>query len=101
MDEKYIKQKIAKLRTDRNISARELSLRLGQSTGYINTIENGKSLPSMSMFLYICDFFGISPKEFFDEENYNPSIINEIANECKRLDKKSLQSLLGVAKNMK
>ena len=50
MDEKYIKLKIAKLRTDRNISARELSLALGQSTGYINTIENGKSLPSMSMF---------------------------------------------------
>ncbi len=55
----------------------------------------------MSMFLYICDFFGISPKEFFDEENDNPSIINEIVAECKRLDKKSLQSLLGVAKNMK
>ena len=35
MDEKYIKLKIAKLRTDRNISARELSLALGQSTGYI------------------------------------------------------------------
>ena len=66
MDEKYIKLKIAKLRTDRNISARELSLALGQSTGYINTIENGKSLPSMSMFLYICDYFKITPKDFFD-----------------------------------
>ena len=101
IDEKYIKQKIAKLRTDRNISARDLSLRLGQSTGYINTIENGKSLPSMSMFLYICDFFGISPKDFFDEGNDYPSIINDIAEECKRLDKKSLQSILSVAKNMK
>ncbi len=29
MDEKYIKEKIAKLRTDKNISARELSLSLG------------------------------------------------------------------------
>ena len=45
MDEQFIKQRIAKLRTDKNISARELSLQLGQSTGYINTIENGKSLP--------------------------------------------------------
>ena len=57
MDEQFIKQRIAKLRTDKNISARELSLQLGQSTGYINTIENGKSLPSMSMFLYICEYF--------------------------------------------
>lgn len=100
MDEKYIKEKIAKLRTAKNISARELSLSLGQSTGYINSIENGKSLPSMSMFLYICDFFKITPKEFFDEENEYPIPISEIAKECKKLDKSSLESILAVVKNM-
>ena len=70
MDEKFVKQRIAKLRTDKNISARELSLQLGQSTGYINTIENGKSLPSMNMFLYMCEYFKIAPKDFFDEGNF-------------------------------
>ncbi|MBQ7975788.1 MAG: helix-turn-helix transcriptional regulator, partial [Clostridia bacterium] len=77
MDEKFIKQRIAKLRTDKNISARELSLRLGQSTGYINTIENGKSLPSMTMFLYICEYFKITPQEFFDEHTEHPKLIQD------------------------
>ncbi len=100
MDEKFIKQRIATLRTEKNISARELSLQLGQSTGYINTIENGKSLPSMSMFLYICEYFKIAPKDFFDEESEYPNIINEIVKESKRLDKQSLESILMVIKNM-
>lgn len=101
MDEQFIKQRIAKLRTDKNISARELSLQLGQSTGYINTIENGKSLPSMSMFLYICEYFKITPQEFFDEENENPKLIQDILKESKKLNKQSLESLLTIIRNMK
>ena len=101
MDERFIKQRIAKLRTDKNISAREMSLQLGQSTGYINTIENGKSLPSMSMFLYICEYFKITPQEFFDEENENPKLIQDILNESRKLNKQSLESLLTIIRNMK
>ena len=101
MDEKFIKQRIAKLRTDKNISARELSLQLGQSTGYINTIENGKSLPSMSMFLYICEYFKITPQEFFDEDTEHPKLIQDIIKESIKLNKQSLESLLTIIKNMK
>ena len=101
MDEQFIKQRIAKLRTDKNISARELSLQLGQSTGYINTIENGKSLPSMSMFLYICEYFKITPQELFDKGNEYPKLIQEILKESKKLNKESLESLLTIIKNMK
>lgn len=101
MDENYIKKRIAQLRTQQGISARELSLTLGQSTGYINTIENGKSLPSMSMFLVICDYFKVSPKDFFDEEVKYPKILSELVNESKKLDEKSLQSLLSIIKSMK
>lgn len=101
MDENYIKQRIAQLRTQQGISARELSLTLGQSTGYINTIENGKSLPSMSMFLVICEYFKITPKEFFDKEVDSPKIYLELVNESKKLDEESLKSLLSIIKNMK
>lgn len=88
------------MRTDHDISARELSLQLGQSTGYINTIENGKSLPSMKMFLYICEYFHITPKEFFDEEIENPVLIERLVEEGKKLDANALESILGVMKNM-
>lgn len=100
MDEKFIKQRIAKLRTDNNISARELSLRLGQSSGYINAIENGSSLPSMSMLIYICEYFKITPMEFFDEDSEFPYLIKEITREIKKLDKKTLEALLTIIKSM-
>ncbi|MDO4189977.1 MAG: hypothetical protein Q4D29_13410, partial [Lachnospiraceae bacterium] len=36
---------------------------------------NHKSLPSMTSFIYICDYFGIYPKEFFDAKC--TTILNE------------------------
>lgn len=96
----FIRQRIAFLRTNKGISARELSLRLGQSEGYINAIENGNSNPSIQMLRYICDELGVSMSEFYDKENQYPALINEIIKEAKRLDKKSLEGILSVMKNM-
>ena len=58
--------RLSSIRTAKGISAREMSLSLGQGAGYINNIENGRSLPSMSMFLEICEYLEISPMEFFN-----------------------------------
>lgn len=100
MDEMFIRQRIAFLRTNKNISARELSLRLGQSEGYINSIENGKSNPSVQMLVYICEELGVSMSEFYDKDNKYPDLIKDIIKEAKRLDKKSLEGVLSVMKNM-
>lgn len=96
IDEKFISERIAALRTARNISARDMSLSLGQSTNYINSIENKHSLPSMTMFLYICDFLGISPGEFFDEENESPELVAQIAEAVKGLDREELELVLAL-----
>ena len=53
------------LRNQRGLSAREMSLELGQNVNYINLIENGKRLPSMQGFFSICEYMHISPAEFF------------------------------------
>ena len=100
MDEQFIKQRIAKLRTDKNISARELSLQLGQSTGYINTIENGKSLPSMTMFLYICEYLGVTPKEFFDEDIKEPQLVQTLYELTRNMSKEDLDVLINTAKRL-
>lgn len=100
MDEQFVGQRIAFLRTNRGISARELSLRLGQSEGYINAIENGKSNPSIQMLGYICEELDVSLSDFYDEGNQYPNIIKEIIKEAKRLDKKALEGILCVMKNM-
>ena len=100
MDEQFIRERIAFLRTNKNISARELSLRLGQSEGYINGIESGKSNPSVQMLGYICEELGVSLSDFYDEENNYPDLIKEIIKQAKKLDRKSLESVLSVMKNM-
>ena len=59
-------KRLSSIRTMRGLSAREMSLSLGQGAGYINNIENGRNLPSMAMFFEICEYLGLSPNEFFD-----------------------------------
>ncbi len=49
----------------KGVSARDMSLSLGQNAGYINNIENGHNFPSITVFFYICEYLGITPKEFF------------------------------------
>lgn len=65
MDIKDFGDRLAELRTERNISARDMSISMGQSVSYINQIENHLNYPSMSSFFYICEFLKITPKEFF------------------------------------
>ncbi len=100
MDESFIQERIAELRVNRGVSAREMSLSLGQSESYINTIENKKALPSMQVFLYICDYFKISPKDFFDTENKNPQKITELVKELNKLDKNQLMHISEIVKGL-
>lgn len=47
MYEEFTQDRIAQLRVLKEVSAREMSLSLGQNESYINQIENGKALPSL------------------------------------------------------
>ena len=100
MDEKYIKLKIAKLRTDRNISAREMSLSIGQNQGYINHIESGQGTPSLSGIFYICEYLGITPSQFFDFDLKNPEKLNKINEYLKKLNDEQLDALEMFLKSM-
>ena len=59
--------RLTELRIQKGVSARDMSLSLGQSESYINKIENRRTLPSFTGFIYICDYFGITPQEFFND----------------------------------
>ena len=93
--------RLALLRTQMNISARDMSLSLGQNPGYINSIESGKALPSMAMFFYICDYLHISPAEFFTIENDSPMKIKQITENLSQLDEESLNSVAIIIENTK
>ena len=49
MTEKDFSLRLAKLREEKGVSARDMSLSMGQNPGYINNIESGKSMH----FLYL------------------------------------------------
>ena len=100
MYENFLPDRLAELRMQKGISARDMSLSLGQANNYINTIENRKSLPSMQSFFYICEFLNITPHEFFDEGNTNPQRLREFINEAKKLNDNSLSHLLGLMKEL-
>ena len=101
IDENFIAERITSLRMAKNISARDMSLSLGQSQSYINNIENKKALPSMQMFLYICEFFKIEPTDFFNENLKEPSTFNDALSVFKGLKKDQLNLLIAIAKEMK
>ncbi len=71
---------------------------MGQNENYINHIENGKSMPSMQGFFYICEYFNITPKEFFDEKTDNPVQIQEVVSDLMRLEEKQIQNIHEIIK---
>ena len=101
MNKEIFKKRMKDLRKETGISAREMSLRLGQSENYINHIENGKIMPSMNGFFSMCDFFGITPEEFFAEGKESPIKFKELEKVCSTLTAEQIDLLIGIAENMK
>lgn len=100
MFEDFFVDRLTSLRNQKNVSAREMSLALGQNESYINRIENRLTFPSMQVFFYICEYFQITPQEFFDEKNPAPGKINQISKEIKNLDDFQLDTVMAVVKGL-
>ena len=77
-----------------------MSLSLGQNNSYINQIENRKALPSLQGLFYICEYFGITPQQFFDDGTTYPAQIAELVEDMKKLDETSLAHIAAVVKQM-
>ena len=101
MDENFFCDRLRFLRNERKISAREMSLAIGQSPSYINGIENQASFPSMGVFFYICEYLEITPTEFLDPESVNPTKEKELLAQLKGLKNEDLDHLIALAKALK
>lgn len=71
--QKKFAHRLSRLRIEKDVSSRDMSLSLGLSPAYINNIENLVSMPSMDSFFLICEYFDISPSDFFDFDR-SPSL---------------------------
>ena len=100
MYEEFFAKRLAQLRTEMGVSARDMSLSIGLSESYINKIENGKSFPSMQIFFYICEYLKITPQEFFDSEVSNPSAMTEVIRDLEKLNKEQFENVTGIIKGL-
>ncbi len=101
MDKEAFSRRLTELRIKKGVSARDMSLTLGQSPGYINNIENGVNYPSMAIFFYICDYFEITEKEFFDTGTANPTKVQKLLSAAAQLGDENLDHLIAIAEAMK
>lgn len=100
MYEDFLPERLAALRTQKGVSARDMSLSLGQANNYINNIENKKSLPSMQAFFYICEYLAVTPQEFFDDGNAHPEMLRSLIAEAKKLDPQTIEHFIDIMKKL-
>ena len=98
--EDTFKDRLVELRLKKNVSARDMSLSMGQNPGYINNIESGKALPSLTGFFYICEYLDITPQEFFDTDLEYPEQIRSIINDLKKLNERQLRNISAIVKDL-
>ena len=82
------------------VAARDMSLSIGQNAGYINNIETGKALPSMTSFFYICEYLDITPQEFFDADAEQPKELSKLISDLKKLNKRQLENIADIVNDL-
>lgn len=100
MEKQAFIDRLVQLRMNKGVSARDMSLSLGQSQSYINNIENGVNFPSMTLFFYICEYLGVTPAEFFDTRSVDPIKSRELQDAVRGLSREQMDALIAIAKGL-
>lgn len=101
MFEDFFCKRLTQLRQEKGVSARDMSLSLGQSESYINRIENRQMLPSMTVFFYICEYFHMSPKEFFNDGLENSLNSLELLHNLQSISEEERMHIAAIVKALK
>lgn len=100
MDNDFVRRRITDLRIQKGVSEYKMSLDLGHSKSYVQSISSGRALPSLPEFLSICDYFQITPKDFFDTDVDDPVLVNELLKQASSLKAEDLKALIVVAERL-
>ena len=101
MYEEFFSRRLAQLRAQKGVSAREMSLAIGQNSSYINRIENQRAFPSMQGFFYICEYLGTTPMEFFNEEHETSLIEQEAIGYIHTMSEQDIRAMIEFIKQLK
>lgn len=94
MNRDFIRERITQLRIARNVSEYQMSAELGKSSGYVQAITSGRSLPSIEQLFNMIDYFEMTPAEFFDPWNQDPENVRKAIHILRGLKAESVTSLL-------
>ena len=101
VNEQFIRERITQLRLQKGVSEYQMSYDLGHSRGYVYNISSGKALPPMKEFLAICDYFEITPQQFFDASTRNPELVQKAISGLKELSEDDLLMLLSLINRLR
>lgn len=73
-----------------------MSLELGHSRNYIQSILSGRMLPSMTEFLAICVYLGITPMQFFDTQIENPLLMQRAIQGLAKMSDEDMLMMIGL-----
>lgn len=86
MYEDFVRNRITQLRLQKGVSEYQMSYDLGHSRGYIYNISSGKSLSPLSELFSICEYFGLTTAEFFNENTSDPILVQKAIEGLNKLD---------------
>lgn len=96
MEYDFIRQRITELRIKKGVSEYQMSLDLGHSRSYMQNIASGRSKPSIEEFLYMCEYLNVSPRDFFDESEAEPFLVQKALDGMRTLSDRDLIFLLSM-----
>ena len=100
MDLQFIRDRISVLRTKKNVSEYRMSTDLGHSKSYMQSISSGRAMPSLGEFLYICEYLGVTPREFFDENIKEPQLVQKLYELTRNMSDKDIEVLINTAERL-
>ena len=98
MTKKEFGMRLATLRTNRDISARLLSKRVGHGHTYIARIETGEFYPKLETFFKICKILHVTPEEFYQTNSLHPDKIKTLLPYLEQLSAVQLDNILQLRK---
>ena len=100
MYEDFVRERITQLRLTKGVSEYQMSYDLGHSRGYVYNISSGKALPPLKEFFAICDYFEVTPQQFFDTQTQNPELIQKAIDGMYKLSEEDQLLLLTIINRM-
>ena len=99
-----ILQKIEKYRLQMGWSMYKLSIESGLAQSTLQNMYARGTLPSLSTLQNICDAFGITLAQFFDDDNSEKVLVsadeNDLLNDYRKLSENSKEIVCSLLKNL-